>query len=384
MQRLDRLERVTDLLLVLLDTSRPLSFREIADRVPGYPDTHDARRQAFERDKRLLRDEGVPVLVEPIGGEEQLGYRVDPDTYYLPDLGLEPDEQAALNLAVAGVHLGEPTGRDALREAGRAAANRRSRRRHAARRAAADRGPARRSRPCSRRRAATRCATFEYRGECRGGSTSQGSGSGGVAGTRWATTATAARPRTFRVDRIDGPIELGEPSSGLADDVEVDATLGARALAVRRRGGRGGRRAGRRPGGGPGGRGARRRRSVRAAAGRRRRAAARHRRGRTGLLGARPARPRGGPPSGRNAGGGRGAARGIDRVGRREVPTGEQADRHRRAARGGCSRSWPGSPRRARRRSTRRPTLRPRAGSAGGGARDGRVLRGAPVHARTS
>ena len=60
----DRLERVTDLLLVLLDTPRPLSLREIADRVPGYPDSHGARRQAFERDKRLLRDEGVPVLVE--------------------------------------------------------------------------------------------------------------------------------------------------------------------------------------------------------------------------------------------------------------------------------------------------------------------------------
>ncbi len=73
MQRLDRLERVTDLLLVLLETPRPLSLREIANRVPGYPDAHGARRQAFERDKRLLRDEGVPVLVVPIDGEDQLG-----------------------------------------------------------------------------------------------------------------------------------------------------------------------------------------------------------------------------------------------------------------------------------------------------------------------
>ena len=103
---------------MLLDAARPLSLREIADRVPGYPDTHGARRQAFERDKRLLRDEGVPVLVVPIDGEEQLGYRVDPDSYYLPDLGLEAEEQAALNLAVAGVHLGEPIGRDALLKLG--------------------------------------------------------------------------------------------------------------------------------------------------------------------------------------------------------------------------------------------------------------------------
>lgn len=118
MERLDRLERVTDLLLVLLDTPRPLSLREIANRVPGYPETHGARRQAFERDKRLLRNEGVPVLVEPLDGADQLGYRVDPDSYFLPDLGLELDEQAALNFAVAGVHLGEPTGRTALSKLG--------------------------------------------------------------------------------------------------------------------------------------------------------------------------------------------------------------------------------------------------------------------------
>ena len=118
MARLDRLERVTDLLLVLLDTPRPLSLREIADRVPGYPDGHAARRQAFERDKRLLRDEGVPVLAEALEGHDQVGYRADPDAYFLPDLGLDQDEQAALNLAVAGVHLGAPTGRTALSKLG--------------------------------------------------------------------------------------------------------------------------------------------------------------------------------------------------------------------------------------------------------------------------
>ncbi len=222
-QRLDRLERVTDLLLVLLDTSRPLSLREIADRVPGYPDTHDARRQAFERDKRLLRDEGVPVLVEPIGGEEQLGYRVDPDTYYLPDLGLEPDEQAALNLAVAGVHLGEPTGRDALEKLGVGGEPP----------VAGDLAPLVVLPPivdlpalpalfeAARRHA---LATFDYRGESRRVDVAAIRFRRG----RWYAVGhdrDRGEPRTFRVDRIEGPIELGDPSSGLADDVEVDATL---------------------------------------------------------------------------------------------------------------------------------------------------------------
>ena len=118
MAQLDRLERITDLLLVLLDTSRPLSLREIALRVPGYPDGHDARRQAFMRDKTLLLDEDVPVLTAPIDSEDQYGYWVDATAYYLPDLELEPDEQAALNLAVAGVHLGEPIGGEALSKLG--------------------------------------------------------------------------------------------------------------------------------------------------------------------------------------------------------------------------------------------------------------------------
>ncbi len=211
MQRLDRLERVTDLLLVLLDTPRPLSLREIADRVPGYPDTHGARRQAFERDKRLLRDEGVPVLVVPIDGEEQLGYRVDPDAYYLPDLGLEAEEQAALNLAVAGVHLGEPIGRDALLKLG----------------AGGESPSLRPPRPWSICARSTRLSAlpllfdairhgavvqFSYRGDRRH---VDGAGLRFRKG-RWYLVGfdrDRGEARTFRVDRIEGIPEVGPPES---------------------------------------------------------------------------------------------------------------------------------------------------------------------------
>jgi proteasome accessory factor C len=116
--RLDRLERVTDLVLVLLQTPLPLTLDAIANQVPGYPQEHSARRQAFERDKRLLRDEGIPVRTERLEGHEQYGYRIDRDAFYLRDLDLAPDEQVALHLAVAGVHLGDPSGRDALLKLG--------------------------------------------------------------------------------------------------------------------------------------------------------------------------------------------------------------------------------------------------------------------------
>src|SRR5277367_2831918 len=116
--RLDRLERVTDLVLFLLNADQPLPFDAIALQVPVYPLEHAARRQAFERDKRLLRDEGIPVQTVRMPGEEQYGYLIDREAFYLPELDLAPDEQVALHLAVAGVHLDDPSGRDALLKLG--------------------------------------------------------------------------------------------------------------------------------------------------------------------------------------------------------------------------------------------------------------------------
>ncbi|MGH9069254.1 MAG: helix-turn-helix transcriptional regulator [Acidimicrobiales bacterium] len=120
MERVDRVERLTDLVLLLLDTPRPLTLNEIADSVVGYPEPGETRRQAFERDKRTLRDEGVVLSVEPVEGGEpgQSGYRIRADDYYLPKLDLSPDEQAALNLAVAGVHLDDPNARGAILKVG--------------------------------------------------------------------------------------------------------------------------------------------------------------------------------------------------------------------------------------------------------------------------
>ncbi len=225
MQRLDRLERVTDLLLVLLDAPRPLSLREIANRVPGYPDTHGARRQAFERDKRLLRDEGVPVLVVPIDGEDQLGYRVDPDAYYLPDLGLEAEEQAALNLAVAGVHLGEPIGRAALSKLGAGGdSTLRSATSPLVDLPPMEGLPALPALFDAVRQAAV--VRFGYRGQPR---------EVDVAGLRFRTghwylvgfDRGRGEARTFRVDRVDGTPEVGAPHSArVPDGFDVDQAFG--------------------------------------------------------------------------------------------------------------------------------------------------------------
>ena len=109
-----RLERITNLFLALLETPRPLSLREIGVAVAGYPTEPTALRQAFERDKRTLREEGVPIAVERIDGEEQVGYRILPEDYYLPDLDLTDEEQEALAFALAAVRLDGDLGRGAL------------------------------------------------------------------------------------------------------------------------------------------------------------------------------------------------------------------------------------------------------------------------------
>jgi predicted DNA-binding transcriptional regulator YafY len=61
----------------------------------------------------------VPVAVETVdslGGE--LGYRIRPEEYYLPDPGLDPAERAALHLAVTAIDVGGIDPLDALRKLG--------------------------------------------------------------------------------------------------------------------------------------------------------------------------------------------------------------------------------------------------------------------------
>jgi len=112
----DKLERLLNLTAALLHTTRPLTADEIRERVPGYPDTLVAFRRAFERDKDDLREMGIPLSVEPVEGEERPvdGYRIHESDYFLRDPGLDPDELAALNLALSAVRLDGVQGVEAL------------------------------------------------------------------------------------------------------------------------------------------------------------------------------------------------------------------------------------------------------------------------------
>ncbi|MEY2473695.1 MAG: proteasome accessory factor [Actinomycetota bacterium] len=197
---MDKVERLTNIVALLLTTTRPLTLDEIADEVGGYPEKGESRRAAFERDKKTLRAEGVPleVVAQSDGGS---AYRIDPNAYYLPPLDLTDDERVALNLAVAGVNMDGDTGRDALYKLGEGATD----------------GPRLAALPTDdglidlfdawRRRAR---AFFSYRGERRELHV------WGVAfrNGRWYVSGHDAgkqHERLFRVDRIDnGEVAVGE------------------------------------------------------------------------------------------------------------------------------------------------------------------------------
>lgn len=112
-----RVERVLNVLAFLIDVGRALTQEEIVTEVPGYPPQKTAYRRTFERDKEMLRAMGVPLEIEtrPDGA---MGYRVRPESYYLPDPGLDDAETAALHVAVSAVGIGSRAGEGALLKIG--------------------------------------------------------------------------------------------------------------------------------------------------------------------------------------------------------------------------------------------------------------------------
>jgi proteasome accessory factor B len=95
-----RTERLLSIVVLLLSTRRYLTAEQIRAAVHGYPASDDAFDRMFERDKDELRELGIPLevgLVDPL--ESDQGYRIRQQDYELPEIRLEPDEAAVLQLA---------------------------------------------------------------------------------------------------------------------------------------------------------------------------------------------------------------------------------------------------------------------------------------------
>jgi proteasome accessory factor B len=104
-------ERLLSLVVCLLSSQRYLSATQIRAAVPGYPDSFDAFKRMFERDKEELRDLGIPLDMGTNGTlDEEVGYRIPRQAYVLPDITLEPDEAAVLAVAARVWHRAELAG----------------------------------------------------------------------------------------------------------------------------------------------------------------------------------------------------------------------------------------------------------------------------------
>jgi proteasome accessory factor B len=95
------LERLVNLVALLLEARRPRTFDEIRALMPAYQqaDVASAKRM-FERDKDTLRDVGIPVeLASTDVWETEQGYRILKEHYYLPEISFSADEVWALFVA---------------------------------------------------------------------------------------------------------------------------------------------------------------------------------------------------------------------------------------------------------------------------------------------
>ena len=98
------LERLINLVALLLDTNRPLTFEEIRKALGAYDQTdRESAKRQFERDKDALRKVGIPVEVAPTDAwDVDEGYRIPRERYELPDISFTAEEAAALFVAAHG------------------------------------------------------------------------------------------------------------------------------------------------------------------------------------------------------------------------------------------------------------------------------------------
>ncbi len=98
---MERAERLLDLVALFLNAREPVSWGDIQEAFPddyaaGSP---EANIRKFERDKADLAELGIALVYLQGDEREKDGYQLDRSGYYLPDVGLQPDELAVLYAA---------------------------------------------------------------------------------------------------------------------------------------------------------------------------------------------------------------------------------------------------------------------------------------------
>lgn len=107
-------QRLINLVICLRSTNAYLSAEEIRRMVQGYDDcgSEDAFLRMFERDKRELRDVGVPLEQgASLAPGSPAGYRILSQGYELPEISLTPEQAGVLAVAAEVWREGERSAR---------------------------------------------------------------------------------------------------------------------------------------------------------------------------------------------------------------------------------------------------------------------------------
>ncbi len=185
-------------------------------------------RASFERDKALVRNLGVRIT-ESMEHDGATSYTIRHHDYFLPDLQLTPDEQMALRFAAARVDIGETWDLEAVAKltsevaAEPAADIDEPQAELALETAAAAQQSAGLLLPALAAAAAERAAVqFTYAGRARA---VQPLGLLCRAGFWYFAAIEDGTAKTFRVDRMEGDVAVGERGAFGRADVDVAALL---------------------------------------------------------------------------------------------------------------------------------------------------------------
>jgi proteasome accessory factor B len=100
----DKTERLLNLLIALMDASRPVSREELrrwlSDQY-GTEQSDEAFEKMFERDKDELRSMGIAIEAVTNAHNEVVGYRVDTDGVRLPSITFTAEESAVIATAAS-------------------------------------------------------------------------------------------------------------------------------------------------------------------------------------------------------------------------------------------------------------------------------------------
>ena len=205
-RNVNSVERILSLVALLSESTRPLTLEKIVNEMSYYYGAmSEGTRTNFERDKAVLRELGMPIITQVLSGADagKTAYSIDRSGYRRVNLDLTDEEMAALQEAAAVVQIGTSWGQSAVQWMGGEVVDNGA---PVTARVVADTAVLP---ELNRAVAERRVAHFDYNGK---GRTVHPHGLLARSGFWYLVAHDTGRDQriSFRVDRIEGEVRLGD------------------------------------------------------------------------------------------------------------------------------------------------------------------------------